>query len=143
MRLEGCTTPCSASGGNALDVALAQIEGEREPQSVRLRSRLVRRDSTGPVAAAENSERAAPEAAGQFAMRLVQMLAAAEAADATADEITLQFDQGLVTLFTKLGLMLETKYGVEEVPLGVLTTPKANQAKPRPLQRRIRRVNYG
>ena len=85
-------------------------------------------NNRGEVLMSLAQQRATPEAAGQFAMRLVQMLAAVEMAESAGDEIGLQFDQGLVTLFTKLGLMLETKYGVEEVLLAVVTNPKANQS---------------
>jgi hypothetical protein len=54
------------------------------------------------------------------------MFAALEVVERSADEITLQFEQGLATLYTQLGLLLETKFGVEEVFLVPVTTPKAN-----------------
>jgi predicted regulator of Ras-like GTPase activity (Roadblock/LC7/MglB family) len=72
------------------------------------------------------AQRMTAEASGQMALRMVQMLAALEMAEGAAEEITLQFDQGFVTLFAKLGLVLETKYGVEEVFLTAVTSPKVN-----------------
>ena len=72
------------------------------------------------------AQRVTPEASGQLALRVVQMLAALEMADGAAEEIVLQFDQGLVMLYANLGLVLETKYGVEEVFLSVAATQKVN-----------------
>src|SRR4051812_43515776 len=83
-------------------------------------------NNRGEVLMSLAQQRATPEAAGQLALRLVQMLAALEMVESAGDEITLQFDQGPVTLFSKLGLVLETKYGVEEGFLAVVTTPKVN-----------------
>ena len=72
------------------------------------------------------AQRVSPEQSGQLALRLVQMLAAIEMADGTADEISLQFDQGFVLLHAHLMLVLETKYGVEEVFLAIVASPKVN-----------------
>jgi predicted regulator of Ras-like GTPase activity (Roadblock/LC7/MglB family) len=83
-------------------------------------------NNRGEVLMSLKQQRTTPEADAQLALRLVQMFAALEVVDRTADEITLHFEQGLVTLYMKLGLLLETKFGVEEVFLGVVTTPKAN-----------------
>jgi LacI family transcriptional regulator len=51
-RLTTVAQPMEDLGREGFALALAQIEGEPEPRSVRLPSRLVLRDSTGPVAAA-------------------------------------------------------------------------------------------
>jgi predicted regulator of Ras-like GTPase activity (Roadblock/LC7/MglB family) len=72
------------------------------------------------------AQRTTPEASSQLALRMVQLLAALEMADGTAEEIALQFDQGLVMLYANLGLVLETKYGVEEVFLTVVASTKVN-----------------
>jgi predicted regulator of Ras-like GTPase activity (Roadblock/LC7/MglB family) len=72
------------------------------------------------------AQRTTPEASGQLALRMVQLLAALEMADGAAEEIALQFDQGLVMLYSNLGLVLETKYGVEEVFLTVVASTKVN-----------------
>ena len=72
------------------------------------------------------AQRVTPEASGQLALRTMQLLAALEMADSSAEEITLQFEQGLVTLYATLGIVLETKYGVEEVFLVVVASPKVN-----------------
>jgi predicted regulator of Ras-like GTPase activity (Roadblock/LC7/MglB family) len=72
------------------------------------------------------AQRITPEASGQLALRIVQVLAALELADGAPEEISLQFDQGLVTLYASLGLVLETKYGVEEVFLAVAASTKVN-----------------
>ena len=48
-RLTTVAQPMEELGREGFALALAQIEGQREPQSVRLPSRLVRRDSAGPV----------------------------------------------------------------------------------------------
>lgn len=72
------------------------------------------------------AQRITPEASGQLALRIVQVLAALEIADGAPEEISLQFDQGLVTLYANLGLVLETKYGVEEVFLAVAASTKVN-----------------
>lgn len=72
------------------------------------------------------AQRITAEASGQLALRLVQMLAAIEMADGASEEINLHFEQGTVVLYSKLTLVLETKYGVEEVFLAVVTSPKVN-----------------
>ena len=72
------------------------------------------------------AQRTTPEASSQLALRMVQLLAALEMADGAAEEIALQFDQGLVMLYSSLGLVLETKYGVEEVFLTVVASTKVN-----------------
>jgi predicted regulator of Ras-like GTPase activity (Roadblock/LC7/MglB family) len=74
------------------------------------------------------AQRISPEASSQLALRAMQLLAALEMAENTAEEITLQFDQALVTLYATLGVVLETKYGVEEVFLVVAATNKVNQS---------------
>ena len=74
------------------------------------------------------AQRVTPEASGQLALRMVQMVAALEMAETPAEELALQFEQGLVMLYTNLGLVLETKYGVEEVFLSVVTSPKVNSS---------------
>src|SRR5687768_17426504 len=74
-------------------------------------------NNRGEILMSLAQQRATPEAAGQLGLRLVQMLAALEILESAGDEISLQFEQGFVTLFAKLGLVLETKYGVEEVLL--------------------------
>ena len=51
------------------------------------------------------------DATAQLALRIVQLLAAAEAVEGSSEEITLAYEQGLVTLYSKLGVLLETKYG--------------------------------
>lgn len=71
-------------------------------------------------------QRTTPEANAQLALRVVQILAALEMVDGSADELTLQFEQGLVTLFAKLELLLETKFGIEDIFLVAVTTPKVN-----------------
>jgi LacI family transcriptional regulator len=58
-RLTTVAQPMEDLGREGFALALAQIEGEREPRSVRLPSRLVRRGSTGPVAAASMPRRRA------------------------------------------------------------------------------------
>jgi predicted regulator of Ras-like GTPase activity (Roadblock/LC7/MglB family) len=72
------------------------------------------------------AQRIAPEASNQLALRIVQLLAALEMADGTAEEISLQFEQGLVMLYANLALVLETKYGVEEVFLVAVASTKVN-----------------
>ena len=72
------------------------------------------------------AQRTTPEASGQLALRMVQLLAALEMSEGAAEEIALQFDQGLVMLYASLGLVLETKYGVEEVFLTVVASTKVN-----------------
>jgi predicted regulator of Ras-like GTPase activity (Roadblock/LC7/MglB family) len=72
------------------------------------------------------AQRMTPEASNQLALRLVQLLAALEMSDGAAEEIALQFEQGLVMLYANLGLVLETKYGVEEVFLAVVASTKVN-----------------
>jgi hypothetical protein len=72
------------------------------------------------------AQRTTAEASGQLALRMVQLLAALEMSDGAAEEIALQFDQGLVMLYANLGLVLETKYGVEEVFLAVVASTKVN-----------------
>lgn len=83
-------------------------------------------NNRGEVLMSLSQQRSSPEADAQLALRMVQMLAALEMLGESADEISLQFEQGLVTLYAKLGILLETKYGVEEVFLAVVTTPKVN-----------------
>ena len=72
------------------------------------------------------AQRVPQDASNQLALRLVQLLAALEMSDGAAEEIALQFDQGLVMLYANLGLVLETKYGVEEVYLTVVASTKVN-----------------
>jgi hypothetical protein len=72
------------------------------------------------------AQRMTPEASNQLALRLVQLLAALEMTDGAAEEISLQFEQGLVMLYANLGLVLETKYGVEEVFLAAVASTKVN-----------------
>ncbi len=72
------------------------------------------------------AQRIAPEASNQLALRIVQLLAALEMADGAAEEISLQFEQGLVMLYANLTLVLETKYGVEEVFLVAVASTKVN-----------------
>jgi predicted regulator of Ras-like GTPase activity (Roadblock/LC7/MglB family) len=72
------------------------------------------------------AQRVTAEASGQLALRMVQILAALEMTEGGAEEIALQFEQGFVMLYPKLSLVLETKYGVEEVFLSVVTSPKVN-----------------
>ena len=83
-------------------------------------------NNRGEVLMSLSQQRTSPDADAQLALRMVQMLAALEMVEGSAEEITLQFEQGLVTLYASLGLLLETKYGVEEVFLAVITNPKAN-----------------
>ena len=56
------------------------------------------------------------------------MFAALEMTDGSAEEITLHFDQGYVMLYAHLALVLETKYGVEEVFLAAFVAPAADGA---------------
>jgi predicted regulator of Ras-like GTPase activity (Roadblock/LC7/MglB family) len=72
------------------------------------------------------AQRTTAEASSQLALRMVQALAALEMAEGTAEELSLQFEQGLVMLYANLGLVLETKYGVEEVFLAVIASTKVN-----------------
>jgi predicted regulator of Ras-like GTPase activity (Roadblock/LC7/MglB family) len=72
------------------------------------------------------AQRTTPEASSQLALRLVQLMAALEMADGSAEELALQFEQGLVMVYANLGLVLETKYGVEEVYLAVVASTKVN-----------------
>ncbi|MCC6742296.1 MAG: hypothetical protein IT175_00415 [Acidobacteria bacterium] len=72
------------------------------------------------------AQRVTPEQSGQLALRLMQMFAALEMTDGSAEEVTLNFDQGYVMLYAHLALVLETKYGVEEVFLAVVASPKIN-----------------
>src|SRR5215207_8262208 len=72
------------------------------------------------------AQRVTAEASGQLALRMVQILAALEMGEGGAEEIALLFEQGLAMLYPRLGLVLETKYGVEEVFLSIVTSPKVN-----------------
>jgi hypothetical protein len=72
------------------------------------------------------AQRVGADASNQLALRMVQLLAAIEMADGAAEEITLQFEQGHVMLFTNLALVLETKYGVEEVFPAIVASTKVN-----------------
>lgn len=74
------------------------------------------------------AQRVTPEASSQLALRTMQLLAALEVAETPSEEISLQLEQGLVTLYATLGIVLETKYGVEEVFLVVVASPKVNQS---------------
>ena len=51
-RLTTVAQPMEELGREGFKLALAQIEGDAEPRSIRLPSRLVRRDSAGPVPSA-------------------------------------------------------------------------------------------
>lgn len=72
------------------------------------------------------AQRITPEASHQLALRLVQLLAAVEITEGAPEELSLQFDQGLVMLYANLAVVLETKYGVEEVFLAVAASTKVN-----------------
>ena len=72
------------------------------------------------------AQRVGADASNQLALRMVQLLAALEMADGAAEEISLQFEQGHVMLFTNLSLVLETKYGVEEVFPAIVASTKVN-----------------
>jgi hypothetical protein len=66
------------------------------------------------------------DATAQLSLKLVQMLAAVEVLEGAGEEMTIQYEQGLITLYSKLGVLLETKYGVEEVLPIVVTSAKVN-----------------
>jgi hypothetical protein len=72
------------------------------------------------------AQRVAPDASNQLALRMIQLLAALEMSEGSAEEIALQFEQGHVLLFTNLTLVLETKYGVEEVFPAIVASTKVN-----------------
>ena len=64
----------------------------------------------------------------QLSIKLMQMLAAVEMVEGACEEMSAQYEQGLVTLYAKLGILLETKYGVEEVVPAIVTSLKVNQS---------------
>ena len=68
------------------------------------------------------------DATAQLSTKLIQMIASAEMVEGSFEEMTVQYEQSLVTLYSKLGLLLETKYGVEEVVPAIVTSPKVNQS---------------
>lgn len=68
------------------------------------------------------------DATAQLSVKLVQMVAAVEIVEGACEEMAAQFESGIVTLYTKLGILLETKYGVEEVLPAIVTSSKVNQS---------------
>jgi hypothetical protein len=71
-------------------------------------------------------QRVAAGVSATLGIRVMQMLAAVEMVDNGCEELSLQFDQSNVVVFARLGLGVESRYGVEEVILAALTTPKVN-----------------